>query len=198
MKSLVTITVFAIFISVARGQEHKAQLLMQPANWEFERFPLPPSFAPAITYKGAEELRFAPGMFVKDSTLYFTYVFVVQLENVVTISQAEIREYLLNYYRGLCSVTAKDRKLVIDTTQITVAVEEQRNVPANEKIYNASANIFGVFADGAPVKLNLEIKILTDSPGKRTYLYIIASPHEKTDPTWKTLLELRNEFRLPG
>ena len=38
---------------------------MQPANWEFERFSLPPGFAPGITYKGAEELRFAPGMFKK-------------------------------------------------------------------------------------------------------------------------------------
>lgn len=185
-------------VLLAQAPEQKAQLLMKPATWKFERFPLPPSFAPAITYKGAEELRFAPGMFIKDSSLYFTYVFVVQLENVVSISQAEIREYLLNYYRGLCRVTAKDRKLVIDTTQINVTVEEQNNLPVNEKIYNASANVFGVFADGAPVNLNLEIKVLADSPGKRTYLYIIASPREKADPIWKTLLQLRKEFRLPG
>jgi len=198
MKKLFALIILSVSISIVGAQEHKPQLLLQPANWEFERFPLPPAFAPAITYKGVEELRFAPGMFVKDSSLYFTYVFVVQLENVVTISQAEIREYLLNYYRGLCGVTAKDRKLVIDTTQITVTVKEQRNLPANEKIYNASANIFGVFADGAPVTLNLEIKVLTNSPGKRTYLYIIASPHEKTDPIWNTLLQLRKDFRLPA
>lgn len=198
MKNLSIFFIFIFSVSIAWAQDHKPQLLLQPANWEFERFPLPPSFAPAITYKGAEELRFAPGMFNKDSSLYFTYVFVVQLENVVTISQTEIREYLLNYYRGLCRVTAKDRKLVIDTTQITVTVEEQRNLPVNEKIYNASANIFGVFADGAPVKLNLEIKVMADSATKRTYLYIIASPREKTDPTWKTLLQFRKEFKLPG
>src|SRR5262245_11219111 len=145
MKKLLALSILIVSISIVGAQEHKAQLLIQPSNWEFERFPLPPAFAPAITYKGAEELRFAPGMFHKDSSLYFTYVFVVQLENVVGISQTAIHEYLLNYYRGLCRVTAKDRKLVIDTTQITVAVEEQRNLPGNEKIYNASANIFGVF-----------------------------------------------------
>ena len=198
MKNLVAIAAFVISTLITHAQEHKAQLLMQPANWEFERFPLPPAFAPSITYKGVEELRFAPGMFVKDSSLYFTYVFVVQLDDVVSISEAEIRDYLLNYYRGLCRVTAKDRKLVVDTTQITVSVKEQRNLPANEKIYDASADIFGVFADGAPVKLNLEIKALADSPGRRTYLYILASPREKSDPTWNTLLQLRGEFRLPG
>jgi hypothetical protein len=198
MKNLVAIAAFVISTLITHAQEHKAQLLMQPANWEFERFPLPPAFAPSITYKGVEELRFAPGMFAKDSSLYFTYVFVVQLDDVVSISEAEIRDYLLNYYRGLCRVTAKDRKLVVDTTQITVSVKEQRNLPANEKIYDASADIFGVFADGAPVKLNLEIKVLADSPGRRTYLYILASPREKSDPTWNTLLQLRREFRLPG
>src|SRR4030095_2532811 len=126
MKNLFIFFILVFSVSIARTQEHKPELLLQPANWEFERFPLPPAFAPAITYKGVEELRFAPGMFVKDSSLYFTYVFVVQLYEVVTISQAEIRDYLLNYYRGLCRVTAKDRKLVIDTTQVAVAIEEQR------------------------------------------------------------------------
>ena len=100
---------------------------MQPASWEFERFSLPPGFAPGITYKGAEELRFAPGMFNKDSANYFTYVFVAQLDDVSAISQTDIRDYLLKYYKGLCFATAKDRKLVIDTTQITVAVEKQQN-----------------------------------------------------------------------
>ena len=198
MKSFVAVAVFVISTAITHGQEDKAQLLMQPANWEFERFPLPPAFAPAITYKGVEELRFAPGMFVKDSSLYFTYVFVVQLENVVAISQAEIREYLLNYYRGLCRVTAKDRKLTIDTAQINVTIERQKDISSSEPLYDAKANIFGVFADGAPVKLNLEVKVLADTPGKRTYLYILASPREKTDPTWKTLLQFRKEFRLPG
>lgn len=198
MKKLFVFLILTISEFSLWAQEHKPELLPQPEKWEFERFPLPPAFAPAITYRGVEELRFAPGMFVKDSSLYFTYVFVVQLENVVTISQAEIHDYLLNYYRGLCRVTASDRKLTIDTTQIDVTVEKQKDVSSSEPIYNAKANIFGVFADGAPVKLNLEIKVLTDSPGKRTYLYIIASPHKKTDPTWKKLLQLRKEFNLPG
>jgi hypothetical protein len=29
-------------------------------NWQFERFVLPPEFAPDIPYNGAEELRFHP------------------------------------------------------------------------------------------------------------------------------------------
>ena len=197
MKNLYVFVALVVLFRTAHSQEHKPQLLKEPANWEFERFNLPPSFAPAITYKGAEELRFAPGMFNKDSLSYFTYVFVVQLDNVTAISQADVSGYLLNYYRGLCRVTARDRKLIIDTSQINVAVEKQNNLPANEIIYNATANIFGVFTDGARVTLNLEVKVLTDTPGKRTYLFILASPRKKTDDIWNMLLRVRKEFILP-
>ncbi len=199
MKSLLTFFSFIVSLSIAaQAQEHKPELLKEPAHWEFERFSLPPVFAPAISYKGAEELRFAPGMFNKDSAAYFTYAFVVQLDNVTAISQTDIRDYILNYYKGLCYITAKDRKLVIDTAQITAAVERKKNIPANETIYNASVNIFGVFADGAPVKLNLEVKVMMDAAAKKSYLVFIASPREKTDDVWKTLYRIQKEFTIPG
>jgi hypothetical protein len=190
-----------IFISVsiaAPAQDNKPQLLNEPASWEFERFALPPAFAPGIPYKGAEELRFSPGMFNKDSVNYFTYVFVAELDNTTSISQTDIRDYLLKYYKGLCSATANDRKLTIDTTQITAAVEKKKNAPAKETIYNASLDIFGVFADGAPVKLNMEIKVILDAAAKKTYLFFIASPREKTDPIWKKLYGIREKFTIPN
>ena len=198
MKNLLTLLIAIVCLSVAaQAQEHKPQLLKEPANWEFERFALPPAFAPGITYKGAEELRFAPGMFNKDSANYFTYAFVTQLDNVTAISQTDIQDYLLNYYKGLCSITAMDRKLVIDTTQITAVVEKKKDIPANETIYKASMNIFGVFADGAAVKLNLEVKVLMAAAAKRTYLVVIASPREKTAAVWKTLYVIQKNFTIP-
>jgi len=197
MKNLFVSLTYIAFLSIAQAQEHKPQLLKEPANWEFERFTLPPEFAPGISYKGAEELRFAPGMFNKDSAAYFTYAFVAQLDNVTAISQADIRDYLLKYYKGLCSLTARDRKLVIDTTQITAVVEKKKDIHPNETIYNASVNIFGVFADGAPVKLNLEVKVLIDAAAKKTYLLVIASPSNKTDAVWKTLYGIQKKFTIP-
>lgn len=195
MKNLFLIFIVSLSF-LAAAQEHTPQLLKEPANWEFERFALPPAFAPAITYKGAEELRFAPGMFNKDSVAYFTYAFAVQLDDVTGISQNDVRNYLLNYYKGLCNVTAKDRNLVIDTSQITAALEKKKDTP--ETIYNASMNIFGVFVDGAPVKLNLEVKVLVAAAAKKTFLVVIASPREKSDAVWKTLYRIQKDFKIPG
>ena len=173
-------------------------MLKEPANWAFERFELPPSFAPGIPYKGVEELRFSPGMFNKDTITYFTYAFVTELDNVTSISQGDINDYLLKYFKGLCNSVAKDRKLVIDTTQVTAVVEKRKDIPASETIYNASVNLFGVFADGAPVKLNMEVKALMNPAAKKTYLIFIASPREKTDAVWNKLYEIQKKFTIPN
>lgn len=198
MKNLLTTLIFIFSISAStRSQAHTPQLLFEPGTWEFERFDLPPSFAPGISYKGVEELRFAPGMFKKDTATYFTYVFVAELAGVMTITQNDIHDYLLKYYRGLCSVTARDRKLTIDTSQITATVERRKGTPVKESIYDASLNIFGVFTDGAPLKLSMEVKLLDAGSAKKTYLFFIASAREKTDPIWKTLYEIREKFTIP-
>ncbi len=188
---------FCIFLIVADGQEHKAQLLKEPASWEFERFSLPPQFAPGISYKGFEELRFAPGMFNKDSATYFTYAFVAELENIATVSQVDIRSYLQKYYKGLCSATAHDRKLEIDTTRINVTIVKKKDTSGNEAIYDAVLNIFGVFADGAPVSLNMEIKVMVNAGLKKTYLLFIASPRQKKDAVWHDLYAIQKNFAFP-
>jgi hypothetical protein len=198
MKSIHGSLFFIIFLSIATmAQETKPQLLKEPSSWEFERFALPPGFAPGIPYKGVEELRFSPGMFKKDSATYFTYAFVAQLDSVTAISQTEIHDYLFKYFKGLCSGVAKDRKLVIDTANIDVTTEKKKGLPAGEHIYTGSLNIFGVFTDGAPVKLNAEVKVVKDMAGKKTYLVFIASPLEKTNANWIELYKIQKEFTMP-
>jgi len=59
-------------------------------------------------------------------------------------------------------------------------------------------NLFGVFADGAPVKLNMEIKVLINTAAQKTYLVMITSPRDKKDPVWKDLYRVQKEFRIPG
>jgi hypothetical protein len=194
-----TIGVFCcaiIFSNILFAQNQTPQLLKEPANWQFERFSLPPEFALNIPYKGVEELRFSPGMFAKDSATYFTYAFVAALDNLNSISQDDIKSYLLNYFKGLCSTTAKQRNLSIDTSKITVAIEKKEN--AKEDIfYNATLNIFGIFTDGAPVILNMEIRMIKDKATSKIYLVFIASPLSKTDEVWKELHSIQNNFTMP-
>jgi hypothetical protein len=194
-----TAACFFLLTSIAKAQQNNnPQLLKEPADWQFEKFSLPPNFAPAFPYKGFEELRFSPGMFDKNSPQYFTYAFAASLDGINTISENDIQNYLLEYFKGLCYTTAEGRKLSIDTSKITVSIEKKNNTAANENIYNASLNIFGVFADGAPVKLNMEIKVLSDAAASKTYLVFIASPLEKNNTAWQNLYKIQKEFVSPG
>jgi hypothetical protein len=197
IRKIVTAVFCAIILSnTIFAQNQAPQLLKQPSNWQFERFSLPPEFAPNIPYKGVEELRFSPGMFVKDSSNYFTYAFVVELDNINSISQDDIKNYLLDYFKGLCGNTAKQRNLSIDTSKITVSVDKDESI-AKDVRYNATLGIFGVFADGAPVRLNAEIKVMNDKATSKIYLVFIASPLNKTDKVWVTLHSIQNNFTIP-
>ena len=196
MKKITIILFWAIaFSNVLSAQQQTPELLKQPANWQFEKFKLPPVFTPGFHYKGYEELRFSPGMFVKDSITYFTYAFAAELDSIHSISQNDIRNYLLDYFKGLCSSTAKDRHLLIDTSKITVATERKKTTE-KEVIYNAVLNIFGVFADGAPVKLNMEVKFLNDKTASKIYLLFIASPLDKNNGIWQQLYTIQKNFSL--
>jgi hypothetical protein len=138
-----------------------------------------------------------PGMFKKDSADYFSYAFVAQLDSTTAVSQQDVENYLLQYFKGLCISTARERKLVIDETKITVSVEKKKGIPANETIYNALLHVFGVFVDGALVKLNAEVKLLTDLAAKKSYLVFITSPQKKSGRAWKELYRIQKDFKLP-
>lgn len=186
--------VFALIIIgasiCASSQENKPQILLEPATWEFERFELPPAFAPQITYKGVEEIRFAPGMFNKDSANYFSYVFVAQIDKLTRISGKEIKNYLTWYFRGLCSSTAKDRKMVIDSTKISATVKLKSILPGETIAYEGTINVFGVFADGAPVKLNIEAGVVDNTSTNKTNIFFLASPRDKKQAIWKDLHDI--------
>jgi hypothetical protein len=195
LASLLFVTTMAF---TAKSQDTKAEFLKEPSTWSFERFSLPPVFSPGFPYKGVEELRFSPGMFNKDSSGYFSYAFIAQLDNTTSMTQSEIKNYLITYFKGLCASTAKERHLSIDTSQVAVSIEKKSNVPPGVTVYNALLNVFGVFADGAPVTLNAEIKVLNDINAKNSYLVFIASPHKKTDDIWEQLYKIQNDFRMPA
>jgi hypothetical protein len=174
------------------AQNKDPELLKEPAGWTFEKFQLPPVFAPSFPFHGFEELRFSPGMFTKTAHDYFTYAFAASLDHTTTFTKADLARYLDLYFKGLCFATARDRKLTVDTSQIKVRVLGQNNK------YTAIANIFGVFADGAPVTLNMEIKVIPDTPASKTFLVFIASPNPATDEVWKQLHAISNSFMAGG
>jgi hypothetical protein len=168
-----------------------------PASWQLEQFSLPPVFAPTLPYKGLEELRFSPDMFKKDAIGYFTYVFAARLDSTQAMSASDIKNYLLVYFRGLCSRTAADRKLApVDTTAISVAIAPKKTTN-KQPMYSITLHVFGVFADGAAVTLNMEVTVLSDAAHQKIYLLFIVSPQPTTAPVWQELYNVQQQFVVP-
>lgn len=171
---------------------------MAPATWQFEQFSLPPEFAPSVRYHGHEELRFSPGWDKKEAADYFTIIWGFRFDDTKRVSQADIKQFLLAYFRGLCGSTARARHLSpVDTSGISVSMEKK---PGADKsaIYDLTLHLFGVFADGAPVKLNGEIKVMEDGAHEKVYLLMVASSKDKTDPVWEPLYKVQREFVMPS
>jgi hypothetical protein len=196
-KKIIAAFFFASCLFFTAHAQPKPSILLAPADWQFEQFPLPPVFAPTIKYNGIEELRFSPGMFKKEATSYFTYAFAARLDSTKNVTPADIKSYLLTYFKGLCSKTAADRKLSpVDTAAISVSIERKKTAD-QETVYNILLHAFGVFADGAPVTLNMEVKVMNDIPGQRVFLLFIVSPLPKTDALWQGLYKIQKEFVIP-
>ncbi len=188
---LLAIAVFLLFCNNCRSQNALPVLLKEPAGWTFEKFSLPPVFAPSFPFQGFEELRFSPGMFTKNAADYFSYAFAAALDNKTDFTRADLGSYLERYFKGLCFSTARDRKLTIDTSKITVSLKETKS------LYLATLQVFGVFADGAPLTLNMEIKTQADKTASKVYLIFIASPKPKEDAIWTQLHVIRDGFKPP-
>lgn len=172
-------------------------MLTAPANWQFETFSLPPGFAPAVKYHGREELRFSPGWDKKEARDYFTIIWGFRFDETKSVSQEDIKNFLQTYFRGLCSSTAKNRHLTpIDSSAVSVSL--QKPTAGKPQVYYATLHLFGVFADGLPVTLNAEIKVMEDDTHQKTYLLVIASTQGKTDPVWEPLYKEQREFVIPS
>jgi hypothetical protein len=59
--------------AAAQSEEEPPYKVPEPVGWARETFPLPPAFAPGVTWKGVEELRFAPDWMKADADTFFSY-----------------------------------------------------------------------------------------------------------------------------
>ena len=183
----------------AAGQPEKEPPYQVPApkGWGKETIALPPGFAPDMKWKGAEELRFAPGMFKAAADDFFSYALLFWLPDDQKVDRKTMERELLAYYRGLATAVLKGKKQEADTKAFTLTIKEAKEKPGKRPggesvtAYTGELKWTEPFATGKPQTLRLEIHTWAASRHKRHCVFICASPQPETAAVWKALREVR-------
>jgi hypothetical protein len=188
-------------VLVALAQDAAPYTFTAPEGWRQERIPFPLSFAPDLDYKGHEDLRFAPGMFKAEAPDYFSYAFVLWIEGKMSWEPASLEKDLLKYYKGLCTSVARGKKLDLDLSKIAVKVRKQDRKGKlggeDSELLHAQIDWYDPFVTGKPLTLHLEIWGRSADEGKRSCLFALASPKEKSAEVWETLRKIQTGFACP-
>jgi hypothetical protein len=162
-----------------------------PAGWRSETIPFPLDFAPALPYRGVEELRFAPGFFKPEAPDFWSYAFVWWLEGEPDLSPAVLSRDLKAYFVGLAEAVAKGK---FDTQPAEMRADVRAGpATARGAGFTGTARVFDAFK--ARRLLDLQIEGETFRCGDRQVMLLAASPQPVTAPIWEGLRKTVQGFR---
>jgi hypothetical protein len=170
--------------------------LEKPAGWTEERFSLPPDFAPKITYKGVEELRFSPGWGDIKSEEHWAYSFLWWLEGTPKID-AEILQANLNaYYTGLVERNITTRKIPANKVVPVNSVVKKIKTNSNDLgTYSGTISMLDYHTQ-EPMILNCIIHLKDSKAKNRTAIYFEVSPKPFSHIVWKKLNEIGESLNI--
>jgi hypothetical protein len=163
-----------------------------PEGWKHETIPFPLDFAPAIPFRGVEELRFAPGFFDAASSSYWSYAFVWWLEDPPSFDAIAIAAPLREYFAGLSLAVGKD-KYPMDPERFRVEL-----APRTEKgrtILEGRVESYDAFVTGEPIVLNVEARLRECPKAGRRAMTFLLSPKPFGDAVWSDLRACESTFR---
>ena len=168
--------------------------LSAPQSWGIERFAVPIEFAPSISYKGVEDIRFAPGWGDSKSNEYWTYAFLWYLEGKPEITPQITEQNLNAYYTGLVGRNIERRKIPEEKlVPIKVTIKKTSADAGDLQTYSGTIEMLD-YMEQKPIILNCIVHVKL-CPGKNnTFIFYQISPRPLADNVWKDLQKLWTSF----
>jgi hypothetical protein len=200
MKHLALLLIFvcASFASaLAQRERPTPTMLLGPADWRFERLPIPPGFARDIPWTGYEEARFSPGMFDTKSATHFTYALSICIDGTPEIQAKELKDFFDKYFQGLCTMVGRGKEMKPDPAVFNAEVTPRKEASGTAGLFTAKVPYIDTFTDGRQILLNLEIDVRPLPEVKKTQIILLISPQAADAEIWKKLREIRDAVRKP-
>jgi len=177
------------------GKKWKAPYMLDtPAGWDVERFLIPISFAPAIPYKGVEDIRFTPGWPKKTTNEYWSYAFLWYLDGSPSFDAKIIETNLKAYYTGLIKVNSDSSKIADKLFPVTSSISLRSTEKGDLKTFEGSVTLLDYMSQ-KPISLNFIIHIKTCEEKEKTFVFHEVSPMPYADDVWKSLHQLWANFK---
>jgi hypothetical protein len=184
MKQIIIALLFLFFADAGLCQQGSYSLPL-PANWGVEKIAFPIVFAPAIPYKGLEEIRFMPGWGDSKSPDYWSYSFLWFIEGTPDINPDTLKLYLTQYYNGLY---ISNQKTGLPANNSITQVQLKKIANADEDLETYEGKIITLnFLNKLPLKLNARIHIRKYTAKNHSAVLLEISPQDYKHTVWDQL-----------
>jgi hypothetical protein len=156
-----------------------------PEKWGVEKITFPIVFAPAIPYKGLEEIRFMPGWGDSKSADYWSYSFLWFIEGTPDINPDILKLYLTQYYNGLYISNQKTGPPA-NNNFTQVQLKKITNADEDLETYEGKIITFN-FLNKLPLKLNARIHIRKYIAKNHSAVLFEISPQDYKHTVWDQL-----------
>jgi hypothetical protein len=166
-----------------------------PKGWDVERFLLPVAFAPAIKYKGVEDIRFAPGWGNSKSDEYWTYAFLWYLDGTIKTNAKTTGQHLKAYYTGLVGINIEPRKIPAGKlVDVKTDIKKIKTAKGDLKTFRGTIYMLDYMAQ-QPIILNCIVHLKSCAGQNKTYIFNEISPKPFNDSVWQSLNQLWTDFK---
>ena len=165
-----------------------------PEKWSAELFSLPADFAPAMTYKGVEDIRFAPGWGDSISEDYWSYTYLWWLDGKPTIDAGSLQENLQAYYTGLVNRNVTGRKIPgnkVVPTQATI--KKIKTVDGDVQTFIGSIHMLDYMTQ-RPIILNTIIHQKDCVSENQVSVFVEISPKPYKHFIWQQMDKIQKNF----
>lgn len=197
--SLISVSIYGQDTTKAEFDGHKWEApyhLSIPKDWGVERFLIPISFAPQISYKGVEDIRFTPGWGNVNSDEYWTYAFLWYLDGSPKTDAKIIADNLKAYYTGLININRENYKVPIEKL-IPVLTSFKEGIQAHNRdliTYSGTIEMLD-YMQQQPITLNCRVHQIRCPEENKTILFYELSPKPFTHKNWQSLNQLWLDFK---
>ncbi len=167
--------------------------LVAPGNWHSERHLFPLEWAPSISYKGIEEIRFAPGFGDPALPDYFSYLYVWWINGKPEVTAKQLETDLAAYYRGLSEGFAQEGKFSFDASRIGATLAEpQQPVLRQQKLYRGDVTTYT--NEGKAITMHVDAVVMPCRDSNNTAVLFTLSPQPRTADVWARMDKIKETF----